>query len=439
MATRNNRREFMQIVAAASMFSATSANAANRIEVSFAPCLDWPVRKSTIDPPYTTAIENAIINQGGVVANAPATAGQAQMALGSVQNAPAQAGIPARAPAKAAAMNRWSPDFYENGFFDVYFVDRVNASFRRRVLEIANQWKPFTGFEFRESASSNSPIRCGFNPNGGHYSYVGVESVFPANQNQKSMNLGMDEQRLGALPYNQSVVLHEFGHAIGLVHEHNSPGAGGPQFKTAETLQYFRQTQGWTDAEIRNNVLNRYQQNELLRFTNFDEFSIMLYAFPGELIVGGKPTRQNLQLSNTDKSFVRALYGLTGPIVDPGVGEKPGQTEEPEPKVAAQKALPTDGSRLVDLVSPRRPEVQFTFEINDGGQYQLSTGDYTAIYARLTTIAEPDKGIEPATVKYTGPAAFKANYQLKPGKYRFVVTHAAPGGKGEFWLSLKKN
>lgn len=67
-------------------------------------------------------------------------------------------------------------------------------------------------------------IRIGFDPNGGSWSFVGKEnnSVEPG---KPTMNLGWlsgDQITIDE----QSVILHEFGHAIGLGHEHQSPFLG---------------------------------------------------------------------------------------------------------------------------------------------------------------------------------------------------------------------
>ncbi len=53
---------------------------------------------------------------------------------------------------------------------------------------------------------------------------------------------------------------HEFGHAIGLGHEHQNP-AGGIQWNEPVVLQNLAgPPNNWDEATIRHNVLNKYRR-----------------------------------------------------------------------------------------------------------------------------------------------------------------------------------
>jgi hypothetical protein len=99
-------------------------------------------------------------------------------------------------------------------------------------------------------------------------------------------------------------VLHEFGHALGLVHEHLSPNATIP-WNLPKLFDYYRRTNGWDEAQTRTQVIDRMKVD---RVTRFDRDSIMLYHFPAELTTDGSSTPWNTELSPTDKTFIAQLY-----------------------------------------------------------------------------------------------------------------------------------
>ena len=63
-------------------------------------------------------------------------------------------------------------------------------------------------------------IRITFDPTLGNWSYVGAltSSVSPS---AATMNLGWVLDSTTDQPFEKGVILHEFGHALGLTHEHS--------------------------------------------------------------------------------------------------------------------------------------------------------------------------------------------------------------------------
>src|SRR5437868_14082357 len=78
------------------------------------------------------------------------------------------------------------------------------------------------------------------------------------------------------------VVLHEFGHALGCVHEHQSPKFTR-KWNTAAVMKYFKGPPNyWSPDDIRHSVLEKYSPRGVSA-TRFDPKSIMLYPLDGAL------------------------------------------------------------------------------------------------------------------------------------------------------------
>ena len=69
------------------------------------------------------------------------------------------------------------------------------------------------------------------------------------------------------------VVIHEFGHAIGCVHEQSSPSINIPWDKE-KVYAYYKSRIGWDKAKVDHNVFNRYTQSEVFFTEHHDPNSI---------------------------------------------------------------------------------------------------------------------------------------------------------------------
>ena len=104
------------------------------------------------------------------------------------------------------------------------------------------------------------------------------------------------------------VVLHEFGHALGCIHEHQTP-TFNRKWNKAAVMKYFQGPPNfWDEADIQSNVLQKYSPQGIAA-TQFDPQSIMLYAFDGKLFADGLgPTNSNSKLSPTDIRMIKSMY-----------------------------------------------------------------------------------------------------------------------------------
>ncbi len=170
---------------------------------------------------------------------------------------------------------------------------------RKLVEEVAPTWtKGDVPFTFRFVDRGPSDIRVGFDSNLGNQSLLGTE----ANRVEgATMNLVLEGARHPERP-----ILHEFGHALGLGHEHQNP-ASPISWDREEVIKDVKNRWGWSEEEIIDNILTGININHA-NFTEFDPESIMIYPIPENWTLDGFTRGWNLKLSSTDKTFIRDLY-----------------------------------------------------------------------------------------------------------------------------------
>ncbi|KAI4128919.1 MAG: hypothetical protein LQ341_006628 [Variospora aurantia] len=145
-----------------------------------------------------------------------------------------------------------------------------------------------------------------FNPTVGSWSYLGTDSGYFASERRASMNLGwvnMDQSEENI----RQVILHEFGHALGAVHEHESPFAMIPWNKERVYEDLGAPPNNWDRTMVDNNMFTLYGLDKV-QATKFDPESIMLYHYPAEWTTNGQGTSFNTDLSDGDESYIQFVY-----------------------------------------------------------------------------------------------------------------------------------
>lgn len=190
----------------------------------------------------------------------------------------------------------------------IRFMDGSETQ-RRRVVEHAREWTKHANlrFDFGDHPEAQIRISFTFDP-GGAWSAVGTDALhrpsFPLHE--PTMSLGWLQDDTEDKEYSR-VVLHEFGHAIGCIHEHQTPIGGLRWNREAVYAFYAAPPNRWSRDEVDEQVISKYAKSEI-RGTAFDPDSIMLYEFPAELLQDGKGTHENHKLSPSDIAFISSVY-----------------------------------------------------------------------------------------------------------------------------------
>ncbi|MCY2987475.1 MAG: M12 family metallopeptidase [Planctomycetota bacterium] len=390
----------------------------------FKPCIDMPERNSPVDPPFATSVEEALMDQGvmGTSLGTWAAPRQALHSPAATAAAPRdRKQMPASAPARMAASSKWTDnDLKRSGTLRIGFL-QVEKALMTRIMDIALEWTQYANINFTQVNDSDAEILVACRAGAGHWSYVGRDK--PAYPGQQTMNLEITLASL-ANQYDRGVVLHEFGHALGCIHEHQNPGKGGMEFDAAKTIDYFRRNFGWDEGKTQFNVLKRYATNELLRFSDFDIKSIMLYSYSAEITKNHLGTPVNSVLSETDINFISQLYQgryKVEPKKDPPV------PPDSEPRLLKL------GEPMPGAITPKVPANQFALEIATEEAYTLQTEGATQVSLKLFAPDNTAVTLEPGKVLTTKDLVNqKVVRNFATGKYRVEVCHRLEGGVGEY-------
>lgn len=188
----------------------------------------------------------------------------------------------------------------------VTFLDG-DPQVQRKVEQHAKEWMKYANIELDFGDDPDAEIRISFQQNGS-WSALGTDALvsefFPAGE--PTMNYGWLTPSSTDEEYS-SVVLHEFGHALGLIHEHQNPANAIKWDVAAVVSDLSGPPNNWDQATIDHNVFRRYSRRQT-QFTAFDDKSIMLYAFPSHWTLDGMQFPENTELSEIDKQFIAQRY-----------------------------------------------------------------------------------------------------------------------------------
>jgi len=286
------------------------------------------------------------------------------------------------------------------------------AAERANAQAQAGWWEAVANLTFVFDNSPQAEIRIAFDANDGAWSYIGTDARgIPLDQ--PTMNLGFEDGGTAA---------HEFGHAIGLAHEHQNP-EGGIRWNEAVVIPEMAKSPNfWDEQTTRHNILSRYTADQI-NGTAFDPDSIMLYFFPAEWTLNGVATKANHVLSALDKAFIAGakMYPRNGPT----------------PTSATPLAV-NARQRTAASIGKFGEEDLFTFKADVAGSHVINTLGPTDVVMKLfgpdsetQLIAEDDDSGLGTNARIAQP--------LVPGTYWVQVRHYNRAtGQGDYSIKVRR-
>jgi serralysin len=173
-----------------------------------------------------------------------------------------------------------------------------------KVKKYAQVWESVANVKFNFTDDlHNAMVKIGFTK-GGSWSWIGREVTYNP-LGQKTMNLGWLDNNTPEEEFSR-VVLHEFGHVLGFIHEHQASGAN-INWDVEKVYAFFAASDGWSRADVDQNIFSKYSQTST-NGTAYDRSSIMHYFFPQGLTTDNSSFTINTTLSPLDKEFARSVY-----------------------------------------------------------------------------------------------------------------------------------
>jgi hypothetical protein len=320
--------------------------------------------------------------------------------------------LPPRQGMPRAAVERMK--LWENGrHLRVVFVDGL-SDVQNKVAAIAKEWEAIANLTLDFAASGGTAdIRVSFAIKGFSMSAVGTDALTtPASE--ATMNYGWLEPTTSLREY-QRVVRHEFGHALGMIHEHQNPAAQGQiPWDKPKVYAYYAQ-QGWSKADVDSNIFEVYAEDST-NHTAFDPTSIMEYAVPDSLTIGSYAIGWNTEFSPSDVEFMRRQYpkGSSGAV-----------------------ELTVGGARTSADLSASGEVDTYHFEVTAAATHVMTTeGPSDTVLtlhgpndagAILSWDDDHGKGLNARIVR-----------KLLPGQYWLSVRHKDAAATGEYTIGVKK-
>jgi len=212
----------------------------------------------------------------------------------------------------------------------------------------------------------------------GSYSWVGIQNEehtydptarYTACEENLTMNIGWISAGV-----NEGTAEHEVGHALGFDHEHQHPRRGF-EWDEPRVIEAFRRSQGWSEADVRFQVIDQIDPQIGDIGDVWDPASIMHYSFNSSLILSPPEYKangipRNFQISELDKQGLKLMYPAdsapsrtSSALPASASSTSPSSAPLPRPQ-----ALPIWKS--VEL-SPDESDTEFTLAPDISGQYEI--------------------------------------------------------------------
>ena len=135
----------------------------------------------------------------------------------------------------------------------------------------------------------------------GDWSIIGTGALtVPANEPTMHLDLNKTEEMF------KMNILHEFGHALGLRHEHKHPDRT-LDFNLPRMYELYKKQFNFDKVEVYEQILQKLNPADIIA-SDYDPTSIMHYNLSRLVLWKQKSTGYNAKLSNHDKALLQSIY-----------------------------------------------------------------------------------------------------------------------------------
>ena len=281
-----------------------------------------------------------------------------------------------------------------------------------RVANCASEWLDHANLKFEFGASPQAELRISFLERGS-WSYIGTDALL-IDSNRATMNYGWLDSTTGDEELRR-VVLHEFGHALGCIHEHQNPAGAIPWDREAVYAYYGGAPNYWSRDQVDQNLFRKYDVDQT-RFSALDLASIMLYPIPNEHTVGDFEVGSNGELSDPDKEFIATIY--------PG-------------RIPSQQGLVLDGGPLEAGIGAHGEVDSYVVAVPEYDVYTFLTEGPTDLVMSLYGPGDPGSFVGEDDDSGPGLNA-SITRALEPGSYELQVRHYWSDRTGKYRVSFRR-
>ena len=210
--------------------------------------------------------------------------------------------------------------YNEKGIYLKYPLDPLEYKFRKQIetngidiipnqiIEIIQtRFEPIINLTFKNIKRDDknpADIRIEFGWNKGSRSSYGKDAKKITDPKEQTITYSW---------FDVSSIMHEFGHALGLLHEHQNPKGNNINWDEEKVYKWAEENYGWNKTTVDRQLLLRYGESlyDVENSSVFDPDSIMLYTYPAELTRDNKESIGGPRLSPTDVEYLIKVYTPT--------------------------------------------------------------------------------------------------------------------------------
>jgi len=186
------------------------------------------------------------------------------------------------------------------------FLDGSTA-LQSKVEDAAVQWLEYANLKFEFGDDRKAQLRISFKQFG-DWAYLGKDGLdVPAPEPNVNFGSLTDTSSREDV---ELVVLHEFGHVLGLQHEQSNPASTLKWDRAAVYKQYSEPPNLWDRELVDQQIFAIWPPAYFPVQKVFDRQSIMMIEMPAQSFADKKAITRNGQLSELDKQFAAALYPM---------------------------------------------------------------------------------------------------------------------------------